>query len=268
MGNNIGTRGAGIADAHPVRDAPIFWILAETFGHDPKLACASRRPGYGWGGAMGVMQVIPSTFAELNGYTVIRSKTQFSARIRRGRLVTTRNDVRIVQWFLNQRGYRLSEDGQLGKKTRAALTDMQKRAGFTRTACQKEIGRIGGCTRAYITVKGGLIKVSYNPRRDKIRKFYNLSGPVDPWSFQGSVLTGAYYLKKLYDRRSGKGRVRFALGAYYAGPGGAWSRGQGYAKSVVRRAQAIDGKLARNLSAFQEFARDKGFSPRYRLERM
>ena len=268
MGKNIGSSGAGIADAHPSRDAPLFWIFAEQFGYDPKLACASRRPGYGWGGAIGVTQVIPSTFAELNGYTVVRSKTQFSARIRRGKLVTTANDVRIVQWFLNRRGYRLAEDGRMGKKTRSALADMQKRAGFSRTVCQKEIGSIGGCTRAYIAVKGGLVKISYNPRRDKVRKFYGLSKPVDPWSFQGSMLTGAYYLKKLYDRKGRGNRILFSLGAYYAGPGGSWKRGQGYANSVIHRAKLIDGRVQKKLQEFRAFAISKGFRPVYRLERM
>ena len=266
LGRNTGRSGAGISDAHPTRDAPLFWLLAERFGRDPRRACASRRPGYGWGGAIGVMQVIPSTFAELNGYTVTRSKTmQFSAKKR-----PTKRDVWIVQWFLKKRGYKhIVRDGKFGKKTKAALVQMQKKAGFSGTACQKEIGRIGGCTRAYVAVKGGLIKMSYSPKRDKVRRFFRKDRPLDPWTFEGSSLTGAYYLKKLYNRQAKYGpkrAIRFALGAYYAGPGGSWKRGQGYAESVIKRAKRVNGIVREDLKKYRDNAAKRGIRPRLTLE--
>ena len=244
-GRNTGSSGAGIADANPSRDGALFWVIAEQFGLNPRTACASRRPDHGWGGAIGIMQVLPSTFAQLNGYTVRKSKKLFSSKIRRGRLVTTGQDVQIVQWYLNEKmGYQLKVDGVFGKRTRRALIALQERAGFRGTRCQKEIGRIGGCTRSFITASARMIAVSYDPRRDKVRKFFGLSERVNPWSFSGGIYTAAYYLKKMYDRGVSRGyshqkALRFAIGAYYAGPGGAWGRyGKRYTASVLKEARS------------------------------
>ena len=269
-GRNVGRVGAGISDAHPVRDGALFWLLAEKFGRDPKRACASRRPGFGWGGAIGIMQVLPSTFAYHNGWVVTRSKTQFSAKMgRNNRLIRTPQDTRILQWFLNKRGYRVAEDGKMGPETRNALVRMQKKAGFKGTFCQKEIGTLGGCTRSYIAVKAGLIKIKYDRRRDKVRKAFNLSGKLDPWSFKGGIYTGSYYLLTLYHKGAKKGYgfrkgTKYMLGAYYAGPGGAFNRdGRGYAADIIGRAKIKRNMILKEIGYWQKLASKKKVKPVY-----
>jgi hypothetical protein len=57
---------------HPTRDAPVFLAIAEILGFDAstqRVSCAVTRNGVriGWGGAMGPLQFIPSTWAMFGG---------------------------------------------------------------------------------------------------------------------------------------------------------------------------------------------------------
>lgn len=67
LGENLGT-GTWRVDMHPDRDRPVFQIIADTLGFDPDLMPVSKQPSYGWGGAMGPAQFIPSTWACYGGY--------------------------------------------------------------------------------------------------------------------------------------------------------------------------------------------------------
>lgn len=265
-GRNTGIEGGAIIAGKPSRDGDLAWVLATRFKRDPRTTCASRRAQFGWGGAMGVMQVTPSTFAEQNGWRVNRG-SMFSAKMQRGQLVTTSRDISILQWHLQREGYRITRDGVWGKQTRKALTSLQHRLGFQKTACAKEIGRLGGCTRSYIAATENLTTVSYDGRRDKVRRFFGESKPLDPWSVKGSVFTGAYYLRKMYDlgvkRHGKKWALQFALGAYFAGPGGAWKRGQGYARSVLKIAKRKRAGLVAKQGALSAQFRRVGLNPTY-----
>jgi len=62
----------GKAVMHPDRDQPVFKVIAEILGFDPRsqqISCPWIRSGtrIGWGGAMGPSQFIPSTWAMYGG---------------------------------------------------------------------------------------------------------------------------------------------------------------------------------------------------------
>jgi hypothetical protein len=67
LGENVGS-GTWKADMHPDRDMPVFVVIADTLGISPDALPVSKKPWYGWGGAMGPAQFIPSTWACFTGY--------------------------------------------------------------------------------------------------------------------------------------------------------------------------------------------------------
>lgn len=84
LGENVGT-GSYLVDMHPTRDVPIFLAIAQSLGLNPSQMPVSKRAWYGWGGAMGPAQFIPSTWALYAGYPK-PSYTYDSSRDRVGRL--------------------------------------------------------------------------------------------------------------------------------------------------------------------------------------
>lgn len=63
LGENVGT-GNWRTDMHPTRDAPVFETLMGELGLNPDDMKVSKKPWYGWGGAMGPAQFIPSTWVQ------------------------------------------------------------------------------------------------------------------------------------------------------------------------------------------------------------
>jgi membrane-bound lytic murein transglycosylase B len=63
LGENVGT-GNWREDMHPSRDQPVFKRITERLGVDPDEMPVSAKPWYGWGGAMGPAQFIPSTWVQ------------------------------------------------------------------------------------------------------------------------------------------------------------------------------------------------------------
>lgn len=61
LGENVGS-GSWRVDMHPTRDQPAFEALTARLGLDPYTMPVSKKPWYGWGGAMGPAQFIPSTW--------------------------------------------------------------------------------------------------------------------------------------------------------------------------------------------------------------
>lgn len=67
LGENVGT-GSWQVDMHKTRDVPVFEKIAASLGLNPNTLPVSKKPWYGWGGAMGPAQFIPSTWALYAGY--------------------------------------------------------------------------------------------------------------------------------------------------------------------------------------------------------
>jgi hypothetical protein len=67
LGQNVGT-GSWKTDMHPTRDVPVFKAMMEFIGLNPDTVPVSKKPWYGWGGAMGPAQFIPSTWICYGGY--------------------------------------------------------------------------------------------------------------------------------------------------------------------------------------------------------
>jgi len=67
LGEFLGN-GSWNTDMHPTRDRPLFETIAASLGVEPGSLPVSAAPSYGWGGAMGPAQFIPSTWACYGGY--------------------------------------------------------------------------------------------------------------------------------------------------------------------------------------------------------
>ncbi len=67
LGQNLGT-GSWRVDMAPNRDQPIFAYITKELGLDPDKMPVSKKPSYGWGGAMGPGQFIPSTWVCYGGF--------------------------------------------------------------------------------------------------------------------------------------------------------------------------------------------------------
>lgn len=61
LGGNVG-KGTWQVDMHPTRDVPIFKTLCAKLGFNPDNMAVSKKQWYGYGGAMGPAQFIPSTW--------------------------------------------------------------------------------------------------------------------------------------------------------------------------------------------------------------
>lgn len=72
LGEYLGT-GTYLTDMHPTRDVPVYLKITEVLSLDPRLMPVSKQPGYGWGGAMGPAQFIPSTWACFGGFVQVSS---------------------------------------------------------------------------------------------------------------------------------------------------------------------------------------------------
>ncbi|MFI5260409.1 MAG: hypothetical protein ACHQU0_01265 [Candidatus Paceibacteria bacterium] len=74
LGENLGT-GSWRIDMAPNRDQPVFAYITQALGLDPDKMPVSKKPWYGWGGAMGPGQFIPSTWVCYGGFVNANTNT-------------------------------------------------------------------------------------------------------------------------------------------------------------------------------------------------
>ena len=74
LGENLGT-GSWKVDMSPARDRPVFAYITAALGFDPNKMPVSKKPWYGWGGAMGPGQFIPSTWVCYGGFVNTNTNT-------------------------------------------------------------------------------------------------------------------------------------------------------------------------------------------------
>ncbi|HVB19966.1 MAG TPA: hypothetical protein VNF51_01595 [Candidatus Paceibacterota bacterium] len=74
LGENLGT-GTWRIDMNPTRDQPVFVYITQALGLDPDKMPVSKKPSYGWGGAMGPGQFIPSTWVCYGGFVNTSTNT-------------------------------------------------------------------------------------------------------------------------------------------------------------------------------------------------
>ncbi len=67
IGEFLGS-GSWNSDMHPTRDRPVFKAMAREIGFNLNEVPVSKAPSYGWGGAMGPAQFIPSTWVCYGGF--------------------------------------------------------------------------------------------------------------------------------------------------------------------------------------------------------
>lgn len=67
LGEFLGS-GTWLEDMHPTRDKPVFEQITKALGLNPDTLPVSKAPWYGWGGAMGPAQFIPSTWVCYGGF--------------------------------------------------------------------------------------------------------------------------------------------------------------------------------------------------------
>ncbi len=258
LGKNVGT-GSWRIDMHPTRDRPIFPYIADVLSFDPDELKVSANPGFGWGGAMGPAQFIPSTWVCYGGFVNERTGTcnrTISVLKQTGvlKIGSRGSDVKRLQIFLNKNGFKVANSGPgspgnetsiYGSKVADAVSRFQekysdrilKQYGYT-----KGTGQVGPSTRNAVNelnfYSGPWI---YKSSEDKIRKLTRSKGPSNPYFPRDALLASAVYLEELGAARDECQASR----RYYAG--GNWR-----SNIALRYCQAV-------LSNARGFQRDIDF---------
>ncbi len=253
LGHNIGS-GTYRADMHPTRDQPLFPVITKLLGYNPETTPVSANPGFGWGGAMGPAQFIPSTWVCYGGLINTETNTCLPTDgvIRRDRRMvvgSTGDDVRRLRSFLNHNGFTVSENGgtdtddaesiytpALGKAIVAFQERYKKRIleQYNRT---RGTGEVGPATRNAINqlnFYGG--SWEYRPNRDLVRRVTKSDKPSDPWNPRDAFFASALYLRNLGAERDECRAAR----RYYAGENWESRIALNYCRAVVSNARMFE----------------------------
>ena len=258
LGHNIGSATYLTAPMHPTRDLPVFSFIIETLGHIAEDMPVSKSPGFGWGGAMGPAQFIPSTWVCFGGLLNEKTNTCMPTTgvIRTNKRLSvgsSGSDVRRLQEFLNKNGFTVVESGPgspgnetdqythaVGKAVVAFQDTYSKRIlrqyGYTRGT-----GNVGPATRNAINqldFYSGPWR--YDEQRDVVRRMTQSDMPSDPWNPRDAFFASVLYLQHL---GAATDECRAAR-RYYAG---SWWNSRvalNYCRAVISSARKFERDIA------------------------
>ncbi len=256
LGRNVGT-GSWRVDMHPLRDQPVFPFITEALGFDPDDVMVSANPGFGWGGAMGPAQFIPSTWVEYGGFVNEKTGTCcYNGALLTGEgnlgIGASGGDVRRLQVFLNTQNFTIQSSGAgspgnetstYGSRVAAAVTRFQERY-------SSYILRPGGYSRGTGTV-GPRTKTAinllnfysgpwrYKKSEDQIRSLTGSNTPSNPWNPRDAFLASSLYLVRL----GAKNDECTAARKYYAGGNWRSAVARSYCQSVLANANTFQREI-------------------------
>ena len=214
LGKNVGT-GTYLKDMHPTRDKPIFPFIAKLLLYNPDDLRVSANPGFGWGGAMGPAQFIPSTWVCFGG--LVNSKTGSCAKgsnLIKGTAILKKGsrgtDVKRLQKFLNKHGFIVASSGpgSIGNETLLYSSNTAKAVKRFQEENAKRIlkpygytvgtGTVGPSTRAAVNELNFYSGPwHYEASEDRIRKVVKSDRPSNPYSPRDAFFASALYLTDL-----------------------------------------------------------------------
>ncbi len=249
-GRNTGVPGALVHHARLSRDGIPAIAIADLLGYNPYTACASKANGH-FGGAMGVGQILPSTWLSLGGIRIrgFYSEVSSEGRVRdrffhqKGDASQNRFDVLLLQYILGvfMKGHiEVSPSGVFDEETAGSMIRFNQgytpqMSGLCMTAAHQR--RFGACTKMNILWHTRVAEPRnnyfewnyvYDRSNDKVAQALGIQGPSDPWVPSHSVMGVALYLLDLGVLQE----PRRAISSYYAGSGN-WQNGVGYYQKVV-----------------------------------
>ncbi|MDI9325539.1 MAG: hypothetical protein QM526_02045 [Alphaproteobacteria bacterium] len=258
LGKNVGT-GYWYKDTHPTRDAPIFPFITKALGLDPDTTKVSANPGFGWGGAMGPAQFIPSTWVCYGGF--INTKTGRCNKISSNDILTTKEDLSIgsngtqvyrLQKFLNEHGFIITQEGahSPGNETyeytelvAQAVSRFQEK--FAKrvlypSGYSKGTGKVSTVTRNAINEYAFAVGPwEYRASSDVIRRYTGGTGISNPWSARDALMVSAIYLVELGANQDECKAAR----RYYAGGNWGSAVALSYCRAVLANAQSFQRDL-------------------------
>ena len=253
LGHNIGG-GVYRTAMHPTRDQTVFPNITDVLGYNPDAVPVSANPGFGWGGAMGSAQFIPSTWVCYGGFVNAQTNTceMTDPLIQSPKKLVVGSagaDVRRLQEFLNTNGFSIAKDGpgSPGNETetythavaQAVIAFQEHYADrileqYNRT---RGTGSVGPATRNAINqIDFYAGPWRYVAERDIIRRLTHNTTPSDPWNPRDAFFASALYLRNL-------GAVSDECEAarrYYAGSNWESRIALNYCRAVVSNARAFE----------------------------